>query len=75
MEREIIYAREVELFLDELLIILFEKGYFGFPDTAKSYVNRLLNYVERNIGVVPGRDAPPYFARYAENMKYDHLSC
>jgi len=42
MEREIVYAQEVEQFLDELLIILFEKGYFGFPDSAKSYVDKLL---------------------------------
>ena len=70
MEREIIYAREVELFLDELLIILFEKGYFSFPDSAKSYVDRLIDYIERNIGIIPGRKAPSYFDRYAKNMKY-----
>ena len=70
MEKEIIYAKEVELFLDELMIILFEKGYFGFPDSAKSYVDGILDYVERNIGILPGRDAPPYFSRYAKNMKY-----
>ena len=70
MEREIVYAKEVEQFLDELLIILFEKGYFGFPDSAKSYVDKLLDYVKRNIGILPGRDAPKYFSRYAKNMKY-----
>ena len=70
MEREIIYAKEVELFLEELLIILFEKGYFGFPDSAKSYVDKIIDYVERNIGILPGRDAPSYFSRYAKNMKY-----
>ena len=52
MEREIVYAEEVEQFLDELLVILFEKGYFGFPDTAKSYVEKLLDYVKQNIGIL-----------------------
>jgi len=70
MEREIIYAKEVEQFLDELLIILFEKGYFRFPDSAKSYVDKLLGYVKQNIGILSGRVAPPYFSRYAKNMNY-----
>ena len=70
MEREIVYAKEVELFLDELLIILFEKGYFGFPDSAKSYVDRIINYIEQNIGILSEREAPPYFNQYAKNLKY-----
>jgi len=70
MEREIVYAKEVESFLDELLIILFEKGYFGFPDSAKSYVDGLINFVQQNIGIVLGYDAPPYFDKYAKNLKY-----
>ena len=70
MEREIVYAKEVELYLDELLIILFEKGYFGFPDSAKSYVDRIFDYVAQNIGILPGKDAPPYFTRFAKDMQY-----
>ena len=70
MGREIVYAEDVEQFLDELLFILFQKGYFGFPDSAKSYVDKLLDYVKQNIGILPGRDAPQYFSRYAKNMKY-----
>jgi hypothetical protein len=70
MEREIIYAKEVEVFLDKLLIVLFEEGYFGFPESAKSYVDKLLDYLEQHIGIFPGRATPPYFNRYAENMKY-----
>jgi hypothetical protein len=70
MEREIVYAQEVEQFLDELLIVLFEKGYFGFPDSAKSYVDKLLDYVKQHIGILPAREAPPFFSRYALNMKY-----
>ena len=70
MERKIIYDRDVEIFLDDLLIILFEKGYFRFPDSAKSYVDRILTFVEKNIGIIPGRDAPPYFNQYADDMKY-----
>jgi len=70
MERDIVFAKEVELLLDELLIALFEKGYFGFPDSAKSYVNRIVDYVVQNLGIYPGREAPQYFSKYAKNMKY-----
>ena len=70
MEREIVYAKGVELFLDGLLKILFENGYFSFPDSAKSYVDRVIDYVEQNIGILPGREAPPYFSRYGRNLNY-----
>jgi hypothetical protein len=70
MEREIIYAKEVELFLDELLIILFKKGYFGFPNSAKTYVDRIFDYVEQNTGILPGHAAPPHFSKYAKNTSY-----
>lgn len=70
MEREIVYAKEVEIFLDELLIILFKKDYFGFPDSAKSYVDRIFDYVEQNIGILQGKEAPAYFSKYAKNMEY-----
>ena len=70
MERKIVFAEEVEIFLEELLIILFEKGYFSFPDNAKSYVDSLVDYVEQYIGLLSGKKAPPYFDRYALNMRY-----
>jgi hypothetical protein len=70
MEKQVIYAKEVELFLDELLLILFEKGYFGFPENAKSYIDKIIDFVGKNAGIFPGKDAPDYFNRYGTNMKY-----
>jgi hypothetical protein len=70
MGKEIIFSKEVEAFLDELLLVLFEKGYFGFPDSAKSYVDRLILYVEQNLGTFTGKDAPSYFQRYGRDLKY-----
>jgi len=70
MERKMFMPKKLNSFLDELLIVLFEKGYFGFPDSAKSYVDKLLGYVKQYIGLLPAREAPQYFSRYAKNMKY-----
>jgi hypothetical protein len=68
-KREIVFSQEVELFLDELLILLFEEGYFAFPDSAKQYVDNLISYVEQNIGIY-AKEAPSYFSRYGQNLKY-----
>lgn len=70
MEREVIFSKTVERYLDELLVLLFEKGYFGFPDSAKSYVDRLILYVEQYTGILPGKNAPDFFHHFGQNMKY-----
>ena len=70
MERQVIYAREVEGFFDELLIALFEKGYFGFSDTAKLYTEKLTFYIEKHIGLLPCKSAPNYFNRYGVDLRY-----
>jgi hypothetical protein len=70
MEQEIIFSKKVEIFLDELMLLLFEKEYFGFPDSAKLYVNRLISFMEQYIGVLPGKNAPVFFQRFGQNMKY-----
>jgi hypothetical protein len=70
MGRQVIYAKEVEIFLDELLILLFEKGYFGFPEFAKQYVDNLTHYAEQHVGILSGKEAPEYFYRFGQNMRY-----
>ena len=70
MEREIIFSKKVELYLDELMLLLFEEGYFGFPDSAKLYVDRLISFIEEHVGVYPGKIAPNYFRRFGQNLKY-----
>jgi hypothetical protein len=70
MEKQVVFSKDVERYLDELLLLLFEKDYFGFPDMAKSYIDRLLSYVEQHIGIFPNKDAPDVFMRYGQNLKY-----
>ena len=70
MEREIIFSPKVTEYLDELMLLLFEEGYFGFPDSAKLYVDRLISFAEQHMGILPGRDAPDFFQGFGENLKY-----
>ena len=43
------------------MLLLFEEGYFGFPDSAKSYVNRLIAFVEQHTGIITGKMHPTIF--------------
>jgi len=70
MEREIIFSKKVETYLDELMLLLFEKEYFGLPDLAKSYVDRLVSFVEQHIGILSGRKAPDFFQYFGQDLKY-----
>ena len=70
MEREVVFSKNVEIYLNELMILLFEKQYFGFPESAKQYVDKLISYIEQNIDIVQSKNAPEYFMRFGEDMKY-----
>jgi hypothetical protein len=70
MEREVVFSKEVETGLAELMVLLFEKGYFSYPETAKSYVDRMIAFAEKYIGILPGKQAPDYFRRYGQDWKY-----
>lgn len=70
MEREVVFSKNVEIYLNELMLLLFEKGYFSFPDSAKQYVDTLILYIEKNVGTIQGKVAPDYFNRFGKNMKY-----
>ena len=52
------------------MLLLFEEGYFGFPDSAKTYVDRLIAFVEQYVGILPGKDSPDFFKPFGKNMKY-----
>jgi len=57
-------------YLEDLIIILYEKEYFGFLETSSNYVMDLLDDIEVNFPTYPMRHAPPYFDRYGKDMYY-----
>ncbi|GHV66475.1 hypothetical protein FACS1894199_09980 [Bacteroidia bacterium] len=70
MERQVIFAEDVKLYLRDLSILLFERNYFSFPGDAKAYVDRMVKYMRTYIGILPIRPAPHYFSRYASDLYY-----
>ena len=67
---KVLYLPEVEIYLFELIELLFMKNYFSFPDQAINYVFKIRQYIESSISTVHKRKAPDYFAKYGDNMSY-----
>lgn len=66
MER-IDYLPEVRTYLEDLILVLFEKEYFGFKESAKKYVSQLIDYVDEEALTIPHKTSPKqlrYLGRY-----------
>ena len=62
---------EVKQYLNDLITILYEKGYFSFEDTAKKYVDELLDEIITKLPTKLKRPAPKYFTdRYGKELYY-----
>lgn len=70
MDKKIMFSKKAEIYLEKLMYLLFEQDYFGFPDAAKKYVDKLITYSEQNIGKIKGKPAPEYFKRFGKNLEY-----
>lgn len=70
MKREIKFDQVALSFLDELADILISEEYFSFTDTADAYIEDLVKFILENIDMYPHKPAPPYFAKYGENLFY-----
>ena len=57
-------------FLDLLTFALYEKGYFGFYDSACEYVDRMVDDISSNIHLELRKKAPANFNKYGKNMFY-----
>lgn len=71
MEREIVFSNEVELFLVNLVDILYSKNYFGFNSDAKLYVEEIVFYVMNYDFQVNVYNAPENFKKFGKKfIKY-----
>ena len=57
MER-IDYLPVVRTYLEDLILTLFEKEYFGFKDSAKKYVSKLIDYIDKEALTIPHKTSP-----------------
>jgi len=67
---KVLYLPEVEQYLYELVDLLYDIGYFSFPEQAMNYVIKMRQYIESSIETAYKRNAPDYFSRYGKNMSY-----
>ena len=67
---KVIFLPKVQDYLDGLIPILYEKGYFGFEDTTINYVDGLIDDIKANLPIHLHKPAPKYFDQYGKNMYY-----
>ena len=65
---KVIYHKQVVIYLNELVDVLYERNYFGFKESAYDYVDWILDRIESNIAVSPSKIAPEYFSKYGKNL-------
>jgi len=66
----VIFLPEVRRYFNDLIPILYEKGYFVFKETAKKYVDDLFSNIEKDLPLCLHKPAPTYFDKYGKNMKF-----
>ena len=66
----VIILPEVLDYLDDLVIILYIKDYYGFLETASNYVKELLTDIKINLPTKQHKPAPTYFDKYGKDMEY-----
>ena len=64
------FIPEVQEFLDELVPILYENGYFSYEEDAQEYVDDLVDDIMDNLPTKSHKQAPPHFDKYGTGMYY-----
>jgi len=67
---KVIAIPEVVRYIENLIPVLYEKGYFGFRETAKKYVDELYNDILTTLPERLHKPAPAYFDKYGKDMEY-----
>lgn len=57
-EITVILQKNVTAFLEDLIILLYEKEYFGFESDAQEYVDNIYDFIEHNLPIFPCRNTP-----------------
>ena len=67
---KVILLPETLEYFENLMIILYEKGYFGFKNSSQKYVIELVRDIKTNLPIKLRKPVPKYFDRYGKNMEY-----
>ena len=62
----IIFHKDAEDYLSELVDVLYEKEYFGFEESAVSYVDDLIDDIVNNLHRKLKKKSPGQFLKYGD---------
>ena len=66
----VIILPEVLDYLEELVEVLYKKGYFSYENSSLSYVVELYDEIIADLLSKLHKNAPQYFDKYGKGMKY-----
>lgn len=55
---KIYYQPEVENYINELMYTLYSENYFGFLESAVTYKNKIIDFIETKIAIFPFKNTP-----------------
>jgi len=67
---KVLVTSEVQAYMNRLVKILYEMGYFPFEHTAQKYVKELYDDIKINLPSKRHKPAPPYYNRYGKGLYY-----
>jgi len=67
---KVLATNEVNEYWENLITILYEKGYFGSEMFAKRYVDELVYDIKTNLPYKTNKPAPKHFEKYGEELRY-----
>ena len=67
---KVLFAPSIQDFYCDLEIVLLEKGYFSYRETADKYVADLFNDIEVNLPGKRHKPAPKHYEKYGKGMYY-----
>jgi polyhydroxyalkanoate synthesis regulator phasin len=71
----VLATTEVNEYWENLITILYEKGYFGSEKFAQRYVDELVYEIKTNLPYRTSKPAPKRFETYEENEEITYLVC
>lgn len=55
---KVIFSSAILDYFDDLVFILFRKEYFSYPENAKLYVDKIVNFTSAEIFIFPHKQTP-----------------
>lgn len=74
MEKVIFIQQNVTYYLENLILLLFEQGYFSFEASAQKYVSNLYDFIENDLTSFPLKKTPHKLSHCGTFYAYYHAN-